>query len=103
MARQHKKYEWSPYMSDVQRFSIYPRIQVPRDENGQVRVGSIITVSVNNVTDRGLGVAEYNGRRIYIYNASLGSRVRAKVVKVSGDVAYAEILETLSEVDEDFK
>lgn len=103
MARQHKKHEWSPYMSDVQRFSIYPRIQVPRDENEQLRVGSVITVSINNVTDRGLGIAEYNGRKVYVYNASLGSRVKARIVKVMGDVAYAEILEVLSEVDENFR
>lgn len=101
MAR-HKarKHKWNPYTSEVQRFSVYPRIQTPKEES--VRVGETFTVSINDVDEKGRGIANYRGKRIIVYNASLGSRVKVKAVKVVGDTVYAQIVETLSEADTEY-
>lgn len=101
MARINKKHEWSPYTSDVQRFSVYPRITAPQEE--VLKPGMTIVININNIDEKGQGVASYRGKKIIVYNASLGSRVKVKLTKVQGDVAYGEIIQTLSEVDESLK
>ncbi len=101
MAR-HKarKHRWNPYTSEVQRFSVYPRIQVPREE--QLKPGDEITVSIRDVDEKGRGIASYRGKTVIVYNASLGSRVKARIVKIAGDTVYAEIKETLSDSDVEY-
>lgn len=101
MAR-HKarKHRWNPYTSEVQRFSVYPRIQVPREEG--VKPGDVITVSIRDVDERGRGIASYRGKTVIVYNASLGSRVKARVVKITGNTIYAEITETLTDSDVEY-
>ncbi len=101
MAR-HKarKHRWNPYTSEVQRFSVYPRIRVPREEG--VRVGETITISIRDVDEKGRGIASYRGKTVIVYNASLGSKVKARVVKVVGDTIYAEITETLTDSDVEY-
>jgi len=90
-----RKHSWDPYTSEVQRFSIYPKIQTPSGD--EIRVGDVLTLSINEVDEKGRGLANYRGRRVIVYNASLGSRVKARVVKIAGDDIYAQIVETLSE------
>lgn len=98
VSRQQKKHSWNPYTSDVQRFSIYPRIQVPEEEG--LRPGKILTVEIGDVDRNGNGIVDYKGVKIIVHNASLGSKVKIRVTRVNGDIAYGEILETLSEADE---
>ncbi len=93
-----RKHSWNPYTSEVQRFSIYPRIQTDRGDN-VVRVGEVIMLSINDVDEKGRGIASYHGRKVIVYNASLGSRVKAKVVKIAGPTIYAEIIETIKDSD----
>ncbi|MCD6300904.1 MAG: deoxyribonuclease, partial [Staphylothermus sp.] len=84
MAR-HKarKHKWNPYTSEVQRYSVYPRIQAPKEEG--VKAGDIFTVSIRDVNEKGQGIANYRNKRVIVYNASLGSKVKVKAVKVLGD------------------
>lgn len=97
MARHRKrKHSWNPYTSEIRRLSIYPRIQTPRDEN-RLKRGMEIEVYINNIDERGNGIANYRGYRIIVYNASVGSKVRIRINKISGDTAYAEIVRTISE------
>jgi predicted RNA-binding protein with TRAM domain len=95
-----RKHRWNPYTSEVQGFSVYPRIQVPREEG--VKPGDTITVSIRDVDEKGRGIASYRGKTVIVYNASLGSRVKARVVKVTGDTIYAEITETLTDSDVEY-
>jgi predicted RNA-binding protein with TRAM domain len=95
-----RKHRWNPYTSEVQRFSVYPRIQVPSEEG--IRVGDEFIVSINNVDEKGRGIASYRGKRVIVYNASLGSKVRVKAVKIAGDTVYAQIVKTLSEADTEY-
>ncbi len=98
MARHRaRKHRWNPYTSEVQRFSVYPRIQVPREE--RVRIGEEITVTIRDVDEKGRGIANYRGKTVIVYNASLGSKVKAKIVKATGDTLYAEIVKTLTDSD----
>jgi len=97
LARHRKrKHSWNPYTSEIRRLSIYPHIQTPRDEN-RLRRGMEIEVYINNIDERGNGIANYRGHRIIVYNASVGSKVKARIIKISGDTAYAEIIRTISE------
>ncbi|MEM0378390.1 MAG: deoxyribonuclease [Thermosphaera sp.] len=100
MTRQQKKHSWNPYTSDVQRFSIYPRIQQPKDD--ALKPGMTLTVNISDVDQRGNGVVPYRDSKIIVYGASLGSKVKVRVSRVVGDTAYAEIVETLSEADETY-
>ncbi len=102
VARHRKrKHSWNPYTSEVQRFSIYPRIRTDTGDN-TVRAGETITVSIREVDEKGRGVASYRGKKVIVYNASLGSTVKARIVKVSGDTLFAEIIETLKESDTEY-
>jgi len=97
LARHRKrKHSWNPYTSEIQRLSIYPRVQVPRDEN-RLRKGDVIEIVVNDMDDKGRGVASYRGYKVIVYNASVGSKVRVKITKVVGETAFAEITDTISE------
>ncbi|WP_448579091.1 TRAM domain-containing protein [Thermosphaera sp.] len=100
MTRQQKKHSWNPYTSDVQRFSIYPRIQQPKDDS--LKPGMILTLNINDMDQRGNGIVSLKDTKIIIYGASLGSKVKVKISRVVGDTAYAEIIETLSEADETY-
>ncbi len=97
MARhRRRKHSWNPYTSEVRRLSIYPDMRGPREEK-PLKPGDVVEVLVNNMDERGRGVAGYRGMRIIVFNSSVGSKYRVKIVRVSGDTAYAEIMETLSE------
>ncbi len=102
MARHRKrKHSWNPYTSEVQRFSIYPRVNT-NVGGDSIRVGDTITVSIREVDEKGRGIASYRGKRVVVYNASLGSMVKARVVRIAGDTVYAEIVETVKESDVEY-
>lgn len=102
VARHRKrKHSWNPYTSEVQRFSIYPKIKTDH-ETSNVRIGETITVSIKEVDEKGRGITSYRGKKVVIYNASLGSTVKAKVVKIVGDTVFAEIIKTLRESDTEY-
>lgn len=97
MARHRKrKHSWNPYTSEIQRLSIYPKIQVPEDTN-KPKVGDVVEVVISDMDGKGRGIADYRGYKVLVYNASIGSRVKARIIKVAGDNIYAKVLETLDE------
>lgn len=97
MARHRKrKHSWNPYTSEIQRLSIYPRVKSGYEEF-RLKPGMEVVVVINNVDDRGYGVAGYRGYRLHVYNASVGSKVRVRITRVQGSNAYGEIVETISE------
>lgn len=63
----------------------------------RIRVGDVIVVNVYDVDERGRGVVHHNDLKVIIPNATSGSRVKVKIVKVQGDVAIAHIIGVLSE------
>ncbi|MEM0246546.1 MAG: deoxyribonuclease [Desulfurococcaceae archaeon] len=95
MSRNSKKQGWNPYTSDLQRFSVYPSIKMV--EGRGIRVGDIIVVNVYDVDERGRGVVHYKDLKVIIPNATSGSRVKVKIVRVQGEVAFAHIIGVLSE------
>lgn len=97
--RRRKPHSWDPYTSEVQRFSIYPKLNI---DSSDLKIGDVITLSINEVDEKGRGLANYRGRRVVVYNASLGSVVKARIVKVTQDAVYAEIIETISETNVDY-
>lgn len=97
MARhRRRKHSWNPYTSEVQRLSIYPRVQVPKDDD-KPKVGDVIEVTVSDMDNRGRGIANYKGYKIIVYDAGVGSRVKARITKVAGDSIYAEVVDTITE------
>ncbi len=95
-----RKHRWNPYTSEVQRFSVYPRIQTPQEEG--IKVGDEFVVTINDVDEKGRGITSYRGRQVIVYNASLGSKVKVRAVKIIGDIIYAQIVKTLSEADTEY-
>jgi len=97
--RRRKQHSWNPYTSEIQRYSIYPQYNT---DSFDLKTGDVITVSINEVDEKGRGLVNYRGRKVIVYNASLGSTVKARVVKITQDTVYAEIIETLSESNVDY-
>ncbi|MGC9182118.1 TRAM domain-containing protein [Thermogladius sp. KZ2Tp1] len=96
MSRHQKKHSWAPYTSDVQKFSIYPSIKRPEEER-ELRVGSIAVLNIDEVDEKGNGIAKYKNVRVIVRNASLGSRVKARILKLAPDYAVAEVVEVLED------
>ncbi len=104
MARhRRRKHTWNPYTSEIKRLSIYPDMSGREREEKPLKPGDVIEVIVNNMDDRGRGMAGYRGMRVIVFNSSVGSKYRVRIVRVSGNTAYAEILETLSESAIEYK
>lgn len=95
-----RKHSWNPYTSDIQRLSIYPRINTDTGEP-QIKPGDELTLFIKDVDEKGNGIADYKNIKIVVYKASLGSMVKARIVRVSSNTAYAEVVETIrdSEVE----
>jgi predicted RNA-binding protein with TRAM domain len=100
VARERGKKDWTPYSSDIRRLSIYPSIR-GYDEK-RLEVGDVVVVNIYDIDDKGNGVVNYRGFRIVIPNATSGSRVKVKIVKVQGDVLIGHIVEVLSESSADY-
>ncbi|MEM1627975.1 MAG: TRAM domain-containing protein [Desulfurococcaceae archaeon] len=97
MTKQGKRYSWDPYTSDVARLSIYPSIKMPEEE--RLEPGRILVVEIKDVDSKGNGIVKYKDKRIVVYNASLGSKVKIKITRVNKDTAFAEIIDILSDAD----
>jgi predicted RNA-binding protein with TRAM domain len=87
-----------PYTSDIYRYSIYPRVKYD-NPSSDISVGQQIVVDIYDIDDKGRGVVMYKGKKIIVPNATLGSRVRVKVVRVEKDIAVANIISVLRETD----
>ncbi|RLG83478.1 MAG: deoxyribonuclease [Thermoprotei archaeon] len=97
MARHKKrKHSWNPYTSEIQRLSIYPRVQVPKEDDTP-KTGEIIEVFISGMDDKGRGIGYFKGRKIIVRNASVGSKVRVRITHVGKDVMFGEIIKTVSE------
>ncbi|MEM0198741.1 MAG: deoxyribonuclease [Desulfurococcaceae archaeon] len=95
MSRSTRKQHWNPYTSDIRRLSIYPQINTR--ETPSLRVGEEITVNIYDIDDKGRGLVNYKGVKIIIPNATSGSRVRVKIVKIMEDTAIGYVTKILSE------
>ena len=101
MTRQRmRKHSWDPYTSEIQRFSIYPRVKT--EEQTGLKTGDIVTLNIKEVDDKGRGLAVYKGLKIIVYNANPGSTVKARIVKITGDTAYAEIIDTINDMNVEY-
>ncbi len=87
------------YTSDIYRYSIYPRVKYDNNPSSDISVGQQIVVDIYDIDDKGRGVVMYKGKKIIVPNATLGSRVRVKVVRVEKDIAVANIISVLRETD----
>lgn len=101
MARNNdKKNNWSPYTSSVHRYSIYPSIRTV--EERALRVGDVITIDIFDVDEKGNGVVQYGDKKIIIPNATSGSKVKVKIVRIQGDIAMGHVIKILSESNSDY-
>lgn len=96
----NKNRKVDPYLSNIQRFSVYPSIRVP--EEGRLKPGDVITVSIFDVDEKGNGITSYGGKKIIVPNAMSGSRVKVKIVKIQGDVAFGHIIGIISESSSEY-
>ena len=96
MARhRRRKHSWSPYFSEVKKYSIYPSYRY--EEPDKIRPGDVIEVLVRDLDDKGRGIGVYRGKKIILYGGSVGSIVKARVSYISGDIIYAKIIKVLSD------
>ncbi len=60
-----------------------------------VTAGEVLEVKINDVGDKGDGIAKIDGFVIFVKNAVKGQRVKIKVEKVLESVAFAKLIEDL--------
>ncbi len=85
------------YNVDVQRYSIYPSTPKPKEYKPieRVREGAIIEVIVNDVDERGSGIAKFGEYNVIILgDVNVGQRVRVRVNKIHRNTLYTSALET---------
>jgi len=86
------------YKSDVYSYSIYPRMR--NYTNTPVNVGEVYTVKIVNVNERGQGVTKVRGFPVYVFDATVGDKVKVRITKVYKNFALAEVIEWLQHVEE---
>ncbi|MEM4718178.1 MAG: TRAM domain-containing protein [Desulfurococcaceae archaeon] len=91
----NKRQNWNPYISSIQKYSIYPSIKTMEEKN--LKVGDIITIDIYDVDEKGNGVVSYGDKKIVVPNATSGSKVKVKIIKLQGDVAFGHVIKVLSE------
>jgi predicted RNA-binding protein with TRAM domain len=87
-----------PYISDVYKYSIYPRVNY-KNSDEEIKVGQQLIVDIYDVDNKGCGIVFYKGRKIIIPNAMLGAKVKIKIVRIEKDFAVASVLDVLRETD----
>ncbi len=99
MARYKRRRE--VYKRDIHSYSIYPRIHVSRDDS-PIRVNGIYTVTIRDVNEKGQGVAKLGNYTIYVYDATVGDKVKIKIVSINrnGEKAVGRVLEWLGRIEE---
>ncbi len=85
------------YTRDFSRWSVYPKTPRPEEyKRDSVKPGTILTVEIVDVDEKGRGVAYHNNRRIKINGgATVGDKVKVKIVGSRGEETLAEIVEWL--------
>ncbi len=87
------------YRSDIYSYSIYPRIN-KNFSNTPINRGEVYTVSIIDVNEKGQGVAKVRGFPVYVFDATVGDKVKVKITKVYRNFALAEVIEWIQHVEE---
>ncbi len=83
------------YTSNLSKMSVYPRFNRYDDRKSQeIKEGDVIKVRIIGIDDSGRGIAYYKNVKVLVEDAIPGSEVVCKVVRVSGNLAYAKPLRT---------
>ena len=61
----------------------------------ELKKNQICTVRIEGYADGGMGVARLNGRVVFVHGALSGELVRALILKVNRNIAYAKVQELL--------
>ncbi len=84
------------YSVDVQKYSIYPRIQKPTEYTTpaqQLRPGKTIEVDIIDVDEKNRGIAKYGNYQVLVLGqATVGDRVKVKIEQIRGNTIIASIL-----------
>jgi len=89
----------SPYNINIRRFSIYSDLYDKSKKGSEVNVGDEIVILVSNIDEKGRGIGRYLNYTIYVPRATLGEKVRVRLVKREGRNSFsAHVIERLGEV-----
>ena len=86
------------YRSDIYSYSIYPRMR--NYHNTPINVGEVYTVKIVDINDKGQGVTRIRGFPVHVFDATVGDKVKVRIVKVCRDHALAEVIEWLHHIEE---
>ena len=94
----YRRYK-SPYNVNIKRFSIYSNLYDESSRDDRVSIGDEIVILISDVDERGRGIGKYLNYTIYVPRATLGERVRVRIVRREGrDSFSAHVIERLGEV-----
>jgi len=94
----YRRYK-SPYNVNIKRFSIYSNLYDESSRNDRVSIGDEIVILISDVDEKGRGIGKYLNYTIYVPRATLGERVRVRIVRREGrDSFSAHVIERLGEV-----
>jgi len=86
------------YKSDIYSYSIYPRMR--SHSNTPINTGEVYTVKIVDVNEKGQGVTKIRGFLVYVFDATVGDKVKVRITKVYRNFALAEVVEWLRHVEE---
>ncbi|HYG09720.1 MAG TPA: TRAM domain-containing protein, partial [Pyrinomonadaceae bacterium] len=72
-----------------------PHRESPRTE-GKLSVGALLEVEIERIVPGGAGLAHADGYTVFVSLAAPGDRVRARVERVRGKVAFASVSEIIA-------
>jgi 23S rRNA (uracil1939-C5)-methyltransferase len=72
-----------------------PRTDAPRVEGG-LSVGTCVEVEIERIVPGGAGLAHADGHTLFVALAAPGDRVRVRVERVRGKVAFASLVEVIA-------
>ncbi len=94
----YRRYK-SPYNVNIKRFSIYSNLYDESSRDDRVSIGDEIVILISDVDEKGRGIGKYLNYTIYVPRATLGERVRVRIVRREGrDSFSAHVIERLGEV-----
>ncbi len=79
---------------------MYPSIKTSEEKS--LKVGDVITVDIYDIDDKGNGVVHRGDKKIIIPNATSGSKVKVRIIKIQGDIAIGHVIKVLSESNSDY-
>lgn len=76
--------------SDIYNYRIFTSYSqnTKKDTKNDISVGQIISVDIRELDEKGRGTTRLGDFTIVINGATVGDRVKAKIEKVQGNVAY---------------